>query len=593
MTQQATTLAQLQLAAKNCAKILINRQPTALEASIESVLVASEKLTQLAPQFTLLLLNTNGHKQSSLEKMIVKLIVTTSLFGARLNVLPKTIKTINRACLYLLYCTLPSLQRSQKKQINVKQYHIHKKRFCHHAFTLAYKLNLADKEVIKLLSQLAKANKFHNTNQILQSLTLLSFNTNLAMALPIKGTLSFEQALNGQLVANPSWLMIETPFLNNHLKLLQTLSDESLLAGNLLYSQSLGYFIAVSQSPDLACWYCLPYQTNTKKFSAEIVKLTHDQIIKVYPQTNLDLQQLWQCYLEVKAQWPLDDDHFSNTSYYDPVTLKYSVPEFWPSTTKALLIGNIKELSQAVDARSEFKNILLSYASQANRSKQQVTSSKHAITLLGLERVFPVITAGMMKLVEEHSRFIGSDELNNKVNYLSAVSLKLAEDNINHTLPEYPTLIVRLLALSLFTIPKVAFSACNHNKKQLKAIFGKSSHICLAEIYQYPRVDLWLKVALHMIDIWKLPKVLKQFISKYLTSQKSNIATSYSAIELEWLQLIEQTNLIFLLTFRPSLDQTLQHKLSKLASKYGINTAKLEQQAEQIALELNVKTDLS
>ena len=588
MSNQAPTLAQLQSAAKDCAK----RQPTALEASIESALLACEKFTELAPQFALLLLNNSDHKHNTLENIIIKLMLTTSLFGTRLNVLPKTIKTVNRACLYLLYCAISSLQKLQKKQITVKQYLMHKMRFCHNAFILAYKLKIADKEVIKLLSQLAKTNKFHNSNQVLQSLTLLSFNTNLAIGFPTKSAMTFEQALNYQLTLMPSWLMIEDVLLNNHLKLLHSISDESLFAGNLLHSPNLGYFVAISQSPDLESWYCLPFQTDKKQFTAEIVKVAHYQITKVYPQVKVNLEQLWQCYIDVKAEWPIEDDHFSNTSYYDPVTLKYSVPEFWPKTTKALLNGNIKELSQAVDSRPEFRNILQGYASKANRNKLEVTSSKHAITLLGLERVFPVITSGMMKLVEENYRFTGSEELNNKVSYLSAIALKLAENKIKHSLPEYQALIVRLLALSLFTIPKVAFSASSQNKRLLKPMFDKSSHICLAEIYQYPRVDLWLKVALHMIDVWKLPKVLKQFITKYLTSQRSNLATSYSATELEWLELIEQTNLVFLLTFEPALDITLQKKLTNSARKYGLNAKQLQAKAQQIALDLNVKTNL-
>ena len=592
MSKQAPTLKQLQLAAKDCAQIILKRQPTSLETAIESALLACENFTKLDPQFALLLLNNNEQKQNSLENTIIKLLLTTSLFGTRLNVLPKTIKTVNRACLYLLYCTISSLQKLQRKQITVQQYRMQKKRFCHHAFTLAYKLKIEDKEVIKLLSQLAKANKFHQTNQVLQVLTLLSFNTNLAIGFPIHKALTFEQALNSQLTLPPSWLVIEDPLLNNHLQLMQKVSDETLFSGNLLHCPNLGYFVAISQSPDLESWYCLPYQTNNKEFNHEVVKVAHYQITKVLPQVKLNIEQLWQCYQQAKAEWPLEDDYFSNTSYYDPVTLKYSVPEFWPKTTKALLTGNIKQLSQAIDSRAEFKNILLGYATNANRNKLEVTSSKHAITLLGLERVFPVITSGMMKLVEENYRFTGSDELNNKVSYLADISLKLAESKIKHSLPEYQALIVRLLALSLFTIPKVAFSASSQNKRVLKPVFDRGNHICLAEIYQYPRIDLWLKVALHMIEVWKLPKVLKQFITKYLTSQRSNLVTSYSAMELEWLELIEQTNLVFLLTFEQPLDKGLQQKLAHSARKYGMTLKQLQQQAQRIALELNVKTSL-
>ena len=63
-------------------------------------------------------------------------------------------------------------------------------------------------------------------------------------------------------------------------------------------------------------------------------------------------------------------------------------------------------------------------------------------------------------------------------------------------------------------------------------------------------------------------------------------------MELEWLELIEQTNLVFLLTFEPALDKTFQKKLANSARKYGLNAKQLQAKAQQIALDLNVKTNL-
>ncbi len=596
MSTSAPTLHKLQSAAKNCANVILTQQPREIEKAIELSLTALEQLVKLDPQFALLLLNSSDKKLSMMENIIIKQLLTVSLFGNRLNVLPKTIKTLNRTCLYLLYCLAPTLKQLKAGKLAAKQYYALKDKFINKAFKLGYYLKIEDKETIKLLSQLSGSNKFHSSNQLLQTLTLLAFNTNLLANLSLNSKLlTLEQSLHNQALLPPLslWLGLNNKFLVNNLDVIQHLSSNELFSGNLIFCPNLGYFLAVSQSPDLDNWYCLPYDTETKQFGGEIVKITDYQITKVFPQVKLDHDDLWACYQKVKADWPIEDDLFSNKGYYDPITLKYSVPEFWPKATKALLTGNIKELSSAVDSRSEFRHILLDYASQANRNNLQITTSKHAISLLGLDRVFPVIATGMMKLVEESFRFTGSDELNNKVDYLADISLKLAEQQAKHSLPEYHVLLTRLLALSLFTIPKVSFSANNTNKKPLSLVFSKSKHLCLAEIYQYPRVELWLKVAIHMIDVWKLPKVLKQFVTKYLTSLRSNTSVDYSAIELEWLAIIEQTNLLFLLSFSPSLSKELAIKTAKAGQVYGFTFEQVKLQAQNTALELNVKTVLT
>ena len=412
--------------------------------------------------------------------------------------------------------------------------------------------------------------------------------------MPFTGTnLSFDHAVNEQLILAKSWYWLENRFLPCYLPQLQTLSNESWFAGNLVLSPHLGYFIALTQSPDLENWYCLPFNPKERSITAEVTKIANYQMTRVYPQFNLQRNELWQSYLAVKSDWPLEDEHFVSAGYYDPVTLKYSVPDFWPNTTKALLTGNIKELGEAIDTRSEFRDILLTYASQANRNQLPVKSSKHAVSLLGLDRIFPIITCGMMKLVEESFRFTGSHELNNKVNFISSIASSLAEKSAKHSLPEYHALLARLFALSLFTIPKVAFSASSHNKTSLSLMFPNNHHLCLAEIYQYPKLELWLKVILHMIDIWKLPKVIRQFVSKYITALKSNVSPNFSALELEWLTILEQTNLIYLTCLYPKLDKNLRVKITACAQKQGLSVKQLNEEAQSLALQLNIKTSLA
>lgn len=591
MKEQSPTLQAFILAVKQCSQVIIKQRPRQLEEAIEAALIATDKLTDLDPQLALLLLNCNHHDLSMMDNLVAKQLLTVSLLCHKLNLLPKSIKTVSRSCFYILYSAFASLKKLKQGHLSPKQYQGVKTRFTSTAFTLAYKLKIEDKEVIKLLSQLAQTNKFCNTNQLIQTVTLLSFNTSLAIGFNISKPVNFEHALNTQLAVNSTWLGISYRFLNTQLPILQTLSEGSFFAGNVIYSPESGYYLAVCQSADLATWHCLPFDPRTKAFGSEVINIESELITRSFAQVKVDITSFWQSYINVCDELPTEDSHFSSSAYYDPITMKYSVPEFWPQATQALLNGNIQELSDIVDSRGEFKQILLSYASTSNRNNIQISSSKHAITLLGLDRVFPVIASGMMELVEDSYKFTGSDELNNKVAYLTALVSKLAESKAKHSLPEYHSLIVRLLSLSLFTIPKVAFSASSHSAAQLKVV-SRTPQLSLAEIYQYPRVELWLKIALHLIDTWKLPNLIKQFVTKYLTSLNKPVKTSYSALELEWLEMVELSNLLFLFSYQHDFSDGFNNKLDIVAKKHKLSREVLEQSAKTYALELNYKTSL-
>lgn len=593
MTISAPTFNTFQLAAKHCTQAFLKQDVSDLEQRIEACLASAEQLVKTEPSFAILLLNSSDRKLSLMENLLVKQVLTVQLFAAKLDTLPKAVKTINRACLFMLYCFTPALIKLKQNKLTQEQFEEQQANLNQLAFKLVYQLKVQDKELIKLLSQLSGNNKFKSTNQLLQTLTLLAFNTNITANMGITSeALPFNHALNAQLAGVSSWLGLEMPFINSYLTEMCKISSQGLFAGNLVFAPNFGYFLLLSQSPQKTHWYGLPFEPKTKLLSADVVKIEHYHISKAYPQFKLNHDELHQIFLEAKSDWPLEDQHFATSGYYDPVSVKYSVPEFWPKATQALLKGNIKELGLAVDSREEFRDILLTYASDMNRHQLQVQSSKHAISLLGLDRVFPIVASGMMKLVEESFRFNGSEELNNKVDFLAAIALKLGSKKSEHSLPEYHSLITRLLALSLFTIPKVGFSANNYNRKEVTLLFPKTTHICLAEIFQYEKIELWLKVTLHMIDTWKLPKILKQFLTKYLTGQKSNINVVYSPIEQEWLEMIEQTNLVFLLSVKPKLSKAIQTKVTKLAESYGTPVEELVRLARDTALELNVKTSL-
>lgn len=594
MIDTALSLRQFQQAAKNCTEVFKTQQASKLAVAIETLIRTGDAFIDQYPNLALLLVNSNDKSLNLLESILLKQVLTTRLFSAKLSLLPKAATSVTRASLYILYWLTPGLIALKNKRITSSAYQQYKNQAIIKAFKIAYHLKLADKEAIKLLSQIAGKNKYSSTNQLLQTLVLLAINSNLSANLRLqdKGK-TFVHALSEQLNCSNRHLSFPCPYMVNYLPQLQHLASDSLFAGNLIFVAKRGYFLALGQSSDLDSWYCVSFNPETKKLTGDLIRIAYYTISQVIPQFRIEYDQLWHLYATHKSQWPIELNHFVSDGYYDPKALRYAVPEFWPKATKALLQGNINQLSQAINGRGEFRDILLSYASDANRSKMAIKDTKHAVSLLGLDRVFPVIATGMMKLVEQSYRFSGSDELNNKVDFLSRLALKLSSVHAKAALPEYHVLIVRLLALSLFTIPKVAFSASSVQPHQVKVILPSLDHVSLAEIYQYPKVNLWLQVISHMIDVWQLPNVIKNFIQKYLSSLTSSKAVKYTEIEQEWLNMIQHCNLVLLFSLNYPLDDGITAKITRYAKKIGYKQpAQLQQDAKALALELNLKTSL-
>lgn len=582
---------ELQLALTPIKQVFLKRDVTKLEQVVDSFLDQLQKLETLHSPLLNVIINTKPAELGSIGLIVLKQVLITKKLTRQLDYLPESEITIIKATLYVLYQLLPDLVPVLKQQSSLKQFQLNTQKVLIQTFNLVFKLKIKDKECLKLLSLLAKKNKYSKTNLLAQSTVLFGVNTNLLMSVKTSSSnLSFEQALSTQISIRPTWLL-PIKQLPCVLEEFLTISSSEFFAGNLIKTKSNRSFLTFTQTEQVSNWLCIEFDANTKTFIDVIEEVDTSQILAFFPQSRITLNDLilatssteqeWQPYTEVK-----------DTSIFNNEKLTYSVPEFWPQMVKSLISGNVKQLSESIDAEPKLNNILLQYASSINRERNLIRSSKHAISLVGQERVFPIITNGLFSTVQQSYRFIGSDTINEKVSLLTGVAYLVAKDRNNISLPEYLPMFTRILATSLFSVPKVRFSATSHAKPKLESLCLSSQPICLAEVYQYHNFKVWQSISKNLVNSWRLPRYVDLFISKYLLGLTKPEQANFSAKEQELINGIELTVACYILLENGNLSDDLKKRLATTAKRYGMTLKTLKDLALEYAQQLGYHTVL-
>lgn len=582
---------ELQLALTPIKQVFLKRDVTKLEQVVDSFLDQLQKLETLHSPLLNVIINTKPAELGSIGLIVLKQVLITKKLTRQLDYLPESEITIIKATLYVLYQLLPDLVPVLKQQSSLKQFQLNTQKVLIQTFNLVFKLKIKDKECLKLLSLLAKKNKYSKTNLLAQSTVLFGVNTNLLMSVKTSSSnLSFEQALSTQISIRPTWLL-PIKQLPCVLEEFLTISSSEFFAGNLIKTKSNRSFLTFTQTEQVSNWLCIEFDANTKTFIDVIEEVDTSQILAFFPQSRITLNDLilatssteqeWQPYTEVK-----------DTSIFNNEKLTYSVPEFWPQMVKSLISGNVKQLSESIDAEPKLNNILLQYASSINRERNLIRSSKHAISLVGQERVFPIITNGLFSTVQQSYRFIGSDTINEKVSLLTGVAYLVAKDRNNISLPEYLPMFTRILATSLFSVPKVRFSATSHAKPKLESLCLSSQPICLTEVYQYHNFKVWQSISKNLVNSWRLPRYVDLFISKYLLGLTKPEQANFSAKEQELINGIELTVACYILLENGNLSDDLKKRLATTAKRYGMTLKTLKDLALEYAQQLGYHTVL-
>lgn len=583
---------ELQLALADIKQVYLKQEHTKLEQVVDRTLSQIKSFEQQHYSVLNLVLNVQPIDLGTIDLLILRQVLISKKLATKLNYTLNSEVTMTKTSLFILYLLLPDIVSLLKQQISIDQFRTITRQTITNTFSLAFKLKVQDKDCLKLLSLLANKNKYSKTNLLAQTLVTLSINTNLLVNIKTGSErLNIEQALSSQFSVQPKWL-IPAPYVHSVLLDLLTINSSDLFAGHLIRTLDRKYYLVFIQSEDVSRWLCVEYDVEAKQFDSRLTEIEQDQITSFFPQCKLSLQQAIDAISQTMEDWQAYTES-TNSDISSPQEFYHSVPDFWPKIVKTLTSANIKHLSESIELEPKLKQILLQYASGINREKLTIRSSKHAISLVGQERVFPIVTSGLLTAVQHNHRFIGSEAINEKIRLLTGMSYLVAKSNSTRTLPEYVPMFIQLLTMSLFSVPKVKFSVASNNKPKLESLFPDSQHISLAEVYQYPNIKLWQKINKTIIKKWGLPQYVDIFISKYLISTIKPSQAKFSSNEQEWLGCIELSLACYLILENTNVSTDIQKRLMVTAKRYKMSLQSLEKLAVKYAQQLGYHSVLA
>lgn len=149
--------------------------------------------------------------------------------------------------------------------------------------------------------------------------------------------------------------------------------------------------------------------------------------------------QLWQNAFEAaRANYPKIDTHLAKPSlkevFHPKPVLKQLLIELHQETP------DVSKLSELVEGSDYLKQLLNKFASQQSKKGLEITDAKHALMMIGLERLGPLVVQSCVDEKLEEFQFPGRENLSELRDYFLEVVREIAQHNdLAH--PEETTMI--------------------------------------------------------------------------------------------------------------------------------------------------------
>ena len=544
MIEKRTQLTGFFNAANNSRITFIKRDVDQLEDVIEQLIDASFKLTAKTPIFGLCIVNSTCKELDFVSRLLSQQALTTLLVCSKLGFQSGAAKSLCRASLYFLYSLLPSIIKIKTHPTTKNVYLAALKTVSLDSFSLARKLKIKDQNCLKILSQICRKNRYFNTNQLNQTAVIFSINSNLISHLGLfspKVTINHAMASQFGKISNSN---VANPYLINQLSEFYHLPQRELLLGSVVTDKQKQLQLIIGQSDDCESWLCLNISAQSNELNSEIHVINNEDIVFSQPQRPIHLTSLADIFNSHKSLLPDEVNCFVNQNKHEETVLRYGAPDDWQETNRLFMTGGVKKISQQIGYSSYQSNLILNHATTRNRKAIKITKTKHAVAMLGLNRVYPVIVDGSLQNIQHYYIYSGSEELNNKVNAFCLISSLITRRYTNE-IDEYTSVLARLLFLSLVTIPKFRFSVTNSNNTTSKGSSTAQS-LTLASLYGNAQLDNWSKICLMLCHSWQLPAIYKQSIQYYFSfNQKIRPSEKTSPINKKHCAILNLTTLMF------------------------------------------------
>ena len=452
-------------------------------------------------------INLTHNKYGFFTNLIVKLSVTSQLFALANQYTSNAAEQLAKVNLLMLQAVAKPILQIKNRPALLTKYRPHLRQAARIAFKKTDKQAFQDQDTLRLLSQLAGLNKYAATNQNAQNICKLAINTTFfCQPIHSQTKLSLKVALDRILAGSTNvFPPCEDP--NLALRTKQWL-EPLLQSGNLVRLANQHFGILLSKATAGKEQWCLfEFNQNKLDTNAQFKIVKETDIRLVMPQQSMDLFVLLRLFSgnieQISSAVPKPLLQPLGRHGVDLVACNEMV-----ATAEVLQTEHQQRIREYLSNQYEACQRVLDHASRVNRQQQKVTDLKHALALIGVLRLYPVIADSKLISLQQEQIKLGLLEVLNKSDRYANIMFSLAV-NTELEIPEYAMFLGRVMFQSLITIPKAGYAAASpahpaiHQASSLSGAFAPTVH------------KQWRQVCVKMSQNWCLPKAYLASLKNY------------------------------------------------------------------------------
>ena len=485
--------------AGKCATDFRTQDISTLKVSIGHFIDATQEVLTHTPGASLLLLNVRDKKQSYLTNLIIKTVLIANVLADQGNYSLVTKKKIVTTTLLIIYTMSPYFLKVKADHSLFTQYKSIFKNAAKLTFKQVKNEYIDEPDILRILSQIANINEFRNKNQVCQTIVILSLNSAIyTCPFYLSKPLSADAALAKSLVQLN--LICPKPFTASYVGMFSQCM--SLLSfGKLCVSADNNFLVSVNykvnNKNDISEVPCISYEKVEERnvFVAPMV-LSTNKIRFILPQQALSYTTSLS-HLSVEVI----ENFIGLAPNNNELNARYLPPEYLDKTSKALLSETTFLIADYLAQDTQKSKLVMDYAKCVTRTHQPVSNIRHAIALLGMIRIYPVVCISEMKLLQQKNLAFGEYEVINKENVFAGIANGLSK-LISFSIPEYQELVSRVIFQGLMIIPKSRYAA------SIATLLGPNENefYTLNDAFGKARIVDWARCSKKLAIDWKLPK---------------------------------------------------------------------------------------
>lgn len=487
------------------------QQLTQIETATEQFIKVVQVAFSNHPLTLLSLLNLQEKRLNYRQNILLKIAISSFLITEQNHCEVQSQKALMKTCLLLLlpvHRHLTIVKDNPKKQQAIIR---HLRNAPKQAFSLLKSASEIPQTCLRLLTLLGGINKRFQSDSKNQGMIALSLELSfLQLPFTANKPLCFEQALQTVVLAKP--LM----FTSNRFSVWYS----ELIAG--LNSTLLSFTPAANQHKDIifvmAQYHtndeivALHYGKNLTPSVTQVEYLKDTNNLRFYPQQKVDCLLLLS-FLNIQQEHFIKAINPRHIKQYTRKSASLLPSQEFQKLSPLLLNAKTSHIERTL-AQTAVANDILHYAGQLTRNKTSPTELKHALAIMGVERLSPVLAICELSRAQQQNYGFNNFDIVNQLEFYSYSSKTIAK-HFSSQLPEVSELLSLLLFTSLLKIPKAHYVISSRN------YINKNNDSDVFSACGLNDVSSWRKVAMTLCKEWQIDKKQLSYLTAFFDCKQN------------------------------------------------------------------------